>query len=488
MAKTLFQKLTSGLVITGTAVGLNALNAVSPLELLSPTQLGEASPQFAIAQTDVEEETRVRVYRQASPAVVSIETPANTGSGSIVREDGLILTNAHVVAGASTVQVILADGTELTGDVIAFADSGLDLAAVKVHGQSNLPTIPIADPSSVAVGQSAFAIGTPFGQFQNTFTVGIVSRIDRDRGLIQTDAAINPGNSGGPLINSRGELIGVNTSIFTTGDGGNIGLGFAISIDQVQPFLVAIAEGRASTTAQQFPNGAGRPPEQIALNAQPIEGRLDTGSNVLPFDNSYYNTYLFEGQAGQQVIVEMSSQEIDAYLILLDPQGRELSQDDDSGGSTNARIVMRLPEDGTYTLLANSYGPNEAGNYTLRVGEVSPSPATRTNTSPSSILLQEQGTLGRGSLVLPEDGSYYDEYSFQGRSGQRVTITLESNEFDPYLIVFSPDGQLLAQNDDASPSTTNSSISVTLPASGTYVIFANAYDSAGEGRYTLTVR
>lgn len=489
MTKPLFQTLTTGLLVSGTAVGLNVLNVLSPVELLNLTQLGHDQPQMAIAQTDVEEAIRVRVYREASPAVVSIETPDSTGSGSIIREDGLILTNAHVVAGASTVKVILADGTELTGDVIAFADGGLDLAAVKVHGQTNLPTIPIANPNSVEVGQSAFAIGNPFGQFQNTFTVGIVSRIDRDRGLIQTDAAINPGNSGGPLINSKGELIGVNTSIFTTGDGGNIGLGFAISIDQVEPFLVAIAEGRAATTAQQFPNSGGRPPEQIALNSQPVEGQLDNGSSVLPFDNSFYNTYQFEGQAGQQVIIEMVSQDIDAYLILLDPNGRELSQDDDGGGGTNARIIVSLPENGTYTLLANSYGPGEAGLYTLRVGEVGPTaPSRSTATAPTSVLLREQGVLGRGSQVLAEDGSYYDEYSFEGQTGQTVTISLESNEFDPYLIVLTPDGQLLAQNDDANARTTNSQIRVTLPMSGTYTIYANSYDSTGRGQYTLTVQ
>jgi S1-C subfamily serine protease len=486
MTKTLFQKITSGLVVTGTALGFNAVNAISPMEWLSPAHWGQPQSQLAIAQTDVEESIRVRVYRQASPAVVSIETPTSTGSGSIIRADGLILTNAHVVAGSSTVKVVLADGTQLMGDVIAFADSGLDLAAIKVHGQQGLPTIPIADPATVEVGQSAFAIGNPFGQFQNTFTVGIVSRIDRDRGLVQTDAAINPGNSGGPLLNSRGELIGVNTSIYTTGDGGSIGLGFAISMDQVQPFLVAIAEGRAATTAQQSPQSAGRPPREIALNSQPVQGRLGEGSSVLPFDNSYYNTYLFEGQAGQQVIIEMSSREIDAYLILLDPRGRELAQDDDSGGGTDARIIIRLPETGTYTLLANSYAAGEAGTYTLRVGEVSPS--VRSMTESRSILLREQGLLGQNSFVLAEDGSYYNEYRFQGQMGQTITITLESTDFSPYLILFDPQGRVLAQERQAHPANVSSSLTVRLPANGTYVIYANSYDNTGRGQYILTVQ
>ena len=96
----------------------------------------------------------------------------------------------------TTVKVTLADGREVNGEVVAFDAGGLDLAAVQIRGETDLPTIPIAAPHSVRVGQRAFAIGSPFG-FRNTFTTGIVSRIDDERGVIQTDAAINPGNSGG---------------------------------------------------------------------------------------------------------------------------------------------------------------------------------------------------------------------------------------------------------------------------------------------------
>ena len=93
--------------------------------------------------------------------------------------------------------IILSDGRKLVGDVVGFGEEGLDLAVVKIRGQNNLPTIPLARPGSVKVGQQAFAIGNPFGKFQGTFTVGIISHIDLSRGLVQTNAAINPGNSGG---------------------------------------------------------------------------------------------------------------------------------------------------------------------------------------------------------------------------------------------------------------------------------------------------
>lgn len=344
------------------AIGLTGMSALT-LSSLSLLKATTASAQ------DVDEQTNVRVYQRASPAVVSIGVGNITGSGSIISPDGLVLTNAHVVQNIRrNLTVSLADGRRFPADVLAFANNGVDLAVVKIRGASNLPTVRLARPGGVQVGQRAFAIGNPFGRFAGTFTVGIVSRIDRDRGLIQTDAAINPGNSGGPLLNSQGELIGVNTAIFTNSRaGGNIGIGFAIGVDRIQPFLTAVRSGRASrvATRQSRPTGV-REAQQIVLNGRIINDRLGPGDNVLPVDNSFFKVYRFEGSAGQQVVIDMRSQEIDPFLILVAPNGRELAQDDDSGGGKNARIVATLPISGTYFLLANSYQAGESGTYALR--------------------------------------------------------------------------------------------------------------------------
>jgi serine protease Do len=516
----------SGLLTVGAVTSLIALDAIAPVQLLTLTQFGYPNSHAALAQ-DAEDSVNVHVYQTASPAVVSIAADNAVGSGSIISPDGLILTNAHVVSSVRTVKVTLANGQEFQGQVIAYGDPGLDLAAVRIQGQRNLPTVRLASPGTVQVGQRAFAIGNPFGQFQGTLTTGIVSRIDTNRGLIQTDAAINPGNSGGPLLNSQGELIGVNTAIFAPrGSGGNIGIGFAIGVDRVQPFLVAVREGRAATTAQLSIPGITHPPKPIALNSSPLRDQLSRASDVLPADNSYFNAYTFEGRGGQQIIIDMKSTEIDPYLILLSPEGRDLAQDDDSGGGTSARIVATLPSNGRYVVLANSYGAGELGNYDIRVGtsratppgpatppssptpNVSPSlpnrpqqpasPTPNTPNRPSSpipnvpgqrgIILQEEGTLGPGSPVLRSDNSFYREYQFQGQAGQRVTIDLESTEFDPYLILVGPDNQVIEQNDDVGPNNTNAGITVTLPTTGTYRVIANSYDSSGRGRYRLTVR
>ncbi|GAB4160245.1 MAG: hypothetical protein Fur0046_39420 [Cyanobacteria bacterium J069] len=487
MSHFLFRQVTSGLLAFG------ALGSTLLADVLLPntTHLGLSG---AAQAQDLEESVNVRVYRQASPAVVSIQTQSGTGSGSIISADGLILTNAHVVSNSRQVRVILADGRRLDGEVIAFAEGGLDLAAVRVRAQ-NLPTVPLASPGAVEVGQRAFAIGNPFGQFQGTFTTGIVSRLDTNRGLIQTDAAINPGNSGGPLLNSQGEMIGVNSAIFSPrGGSGNTGIGFAISIDRVQPFLVAVREGRAPRTAQQAPQlGGGPNAQRITLNGTALQGELSARSGVLSSDSSFFNAYTFEGRAGQEVTVEMISQDVNAYLILLRPDGSDLAQDNDSAGDRNARLTAVLPETGLYTILANTFEPGETGRYSLSatIGvATAPAPnASPRPTQPSArVLLQVEGSLGPNSLIWQEDNSPYQEYSLNGQAGQTVTITMESIEFDTYLILLDANGRVVGQNDDESTSSTNSQLTVTLPSTGTYRIIANAYDRNGRGRYVLTVR
>ncbi len=438
------------------------------------------------AQAQYDEETSIRVYQQASPAVVAIDAGNSTGSGSIITADGLVLTNAHVVGRARTVTVQLSDGRSFTGDVVGYADDGLDLAAVQLRGASNLPIIALAS-SNAQVGQRAFAIGNPFG-LQGTFTVGIVSRLDQERGFIQTDAAINPGNSGGPLLNSNGQLIGVNTSIFTTGDsGGNIGIGFAIATNQVRPFIASVQNGSASTVASDTQDRTGeRAPVTIAVDGPQVSGQLDNQSYLLG-DNTYFNVYEFSGRAGQRVSIEMASQQIDPYLILVGPDGEDIDQDDDSAGGLNARIDVTLPQSGTYVVLANTYGPGEQGRYSLSVSSLGAGGGSMGgSTAGGSYLLNEQGQLSRGDAQLSDD-SLYDEYWFQGNAGQEVVISMTSSEFDTFLLLLDEAGERLAFNDDAS-GTSNAEIILTLPRTGAYRVIANAHDASGRGNYQLTVR
>jgi len=216
-----------------------------------PTSLLTASaPQHNEHLTE-EESINVRIYRQASPAVANILTKATeydffmdpvpvegAGSGFVIDPRGYILTNFHVVAGAQSIEVILGDKSRSTAKFIG-ADQRNDVALIKIDPKGKqLATLTLGDSSKLQVGQKVLAIGDPFG-FQSTLTTGVVSALGRTvqtgentfiDGAIQTDASINRGNSGGPLIDTHGEVIGINSAIYTP-TGATAGIGFAIPIN-----------------------------------------------------------------------------------------------------------------------------------------------------------------------------------------------------------------------------------------------------------------
>lgn len=170
--------------------------------------------------------------RQGRPQPQEEEQPRGVGSGFILSSDGLIMTNAHVVDGADEVLVTLTDKREFKAKIVG-ADRRTDVAVVKIEA-TGLPAVKIGDVGRLKVGEWVMAIGSPFG-LENTVTAGIVSAKQRDTGdflpFIQTDVAINPGNSGGPLINMRGEVVGINSQIYSR-SGGFMGISFSIPMDE----------------------------------------------------------------------------------------------------------------------------------------------------------------------------------------------------------------------------------------------------------------
>ncbi|MEX1182838.1 MAG: trypsin-like peptidase domain-containing protein [Gemmatimonadota bacterium] len=205
---------------------------------LAATDNSLTTPGAVVTGATTPEETVIEVTRRVAPAVVSITTRFGSGSGVIIRSDGVILTNAHVLSDprggvVETAEVGLANGQTYTGRVLGTAPD-LDIAVVKID-EEGLPAAALANSDELQVGQSAIAIGNPQG-FERTVTTGVVSALNRSLGssgpvgydeLIQTDAAINPGNSGGPLLDSRGRVIGINTAVLRQA----VGLGFAIPIN-----------------------------------------------------------------------------------------------------------------------------------------------------------------------------------------------------------------------------------------------------------------
>jgi serine protease Do len=213
---------------------------------ISTKQVRTAPPVF---QMEVPE-----VFRQQFPDYFKArrQVVGSLGSGVLISPKGYIVTNAHVVNQADEIIVTLADESQLKAELVS-ADPAADLAIIKITGDKPFPAIRLGISSDLMIGETAIAVGNPFG-YQHTVTTGVISAVDRTieagagthyEGLIQTDAPINPGNSGGPLLNIRGELIGINTAIRA----GAQGLGFAIPVDKVRAIMIDLLAVRRAGTA-----------------------------------------------------------------------------------------------------------------------------------------------------------------------------------------------------------------------------------------------
>jgi S1-C subfamily serine protease len=237
----------AGIVSGGlTAVGVSNLMADPVSAPVDTTSQGSTVSDVTIDESSAV----ISAVAKVAPAVVTIQSAVSgggsgSGSGVIYDPNGFILTNRHVVEEATSLNVVLDDGREFAGTVYGI-DPLTDLAIVTIEA-SDLPFAPIGSSAALEPGQLAIAIGNPLGDYENTVTTGVVSGIGRQivasnstqtssdvlRNLIQTDAAINPGNSGGPLVNSAGQVIGVNTAINEDAEG----IGFSIPIDVARPIM-----------------------------------------------------------------------------------------------------------------------------------------------------------------------------------------------------------------------------------------------------------
>ncbi len=246
------------------AVTVVAFGSACSADNSEPLPAADKAPSDYLSFATEDEANSAEIFSAASPSVVYVtssalrrqrfslnvmEIPRGAGSGFVWDAQGLIVTNFHVIAGADRLTVTLQDQTEHPAEVVGVAPER-DLAVLRLTDPPDeLTPLPLGDSSELSVGRKVLAIGNPFG-LDTTLTVGVVSALDREirspsgrqiRGVIQTDAAINPGNSGGPLLNSLGQLVGVNTAIYSP-SGGSAGIGFAIPVNTVRevvPQLIA---------------------------------------------------------------------------------------------------------------------------------------------------------------------------------------------------------------------------------------------------------
>jgi serine protease Do len=315
------------------------------------TAVERVAPSVVTVQTESVERVPADFYEMYNGQSTGERRNAGIGSGFVIRADGVIVTNAHVVEGASKVSVAMRDGTSYPAKVIG-VDETNDLAVIKIDAKG-LVVAPLGTSSDLLVGEWAIAIGNPFGfvlgNSEPSVSVGVVSAVGRNlagRGegggvyvdMIQTDAAINPGNSGGPLINAVGQVIGVNSSIYSP-SGGSVGLGFAIPIDRTkriaedlldhgavrQPWVgVRLQASAAQSAREAATTGAivgkvvpGSPAEKAGVQVGDEIVRAGTHTVRNPFD---WEARLLDLRVGETlpVVLKRGTQSISANLTIAD--------------------------------------------------------------------------------------------------------------------------------------------------------------------------
>ncbi len=330
-----------GGAVAGGIVGYYAAqNAVVAKPITATTVAANPTAQPVVPVTNItlkEDSAIIEAVRKVKPAVVTVVnrmatrrgyfgtySPTASGSGVIIDPQGYIVTNNHVVQNAQSLLVILSDGTKMDARLVG-TDSLADLAVLKVDGA--VPAVAtLGDSSALQPGQAAIAIGSPLGDFRGTVTVGVISALNRQvgtmQGLIQTDAAINNGNSGGPLINSLGQVVGINTLVVRSTNEGNVaeGLGFAIPSNLVREVVSQlISKGRVERS-------------YLGITYQPVDPLSTSGLDL----SVTYGVVVAKVEAGSPA-AKAGLQEGDVILAF---NGQKLDED-----ALTALLVKHKPGD-----------------------------------------------------------------------------------------------------------------------------------------------
>jgi hypothetical protein len=461
--------------------------------------LALAAPGAAAAQ-DV-----VTITRRASPAVVTLHAFNSTGrevslGSGFFLPDGRIATNRHVVEGAT--RMTAQGSNERTLGSAEYAEAVGRTADLAILPRIGAPpaTLPLATRLPEA-GESVVVIGAPEG-LSNTVSTGIVSaiRLIQGRTLVQISAPISHGSSGGPVLNMRGEVIGVSVSVLSEGQN----LNFAVPATELLTLSQARPERIAFTGNLRGPDVSTQNLARLPriTVGQSVTGRLAQSDFVRP-DGSYADSYVYMGRAGERITAALHSTDFDSWLVVDDPRSATWQEhDDDSGGGLDSELTVTLPRDGPYLIVANSVAPQATGSYSITLRS-----AGREVADPGSGGSGRRGTVtDLGRLQLPriaagqtvngqlstsdflrtDDNTYADGYLYAGRAGERVTVTMRSGSFDAWLVFDDPNGPIRETDDDGAGGN-DAQLTVTLPHDGNYLIVANSV-ARSSGAYTLTVR
>jgi S1-C subfamily serine protease len=471
--------------------------------------LALAAPPAAAQQTDV-----VGITRRANPAVITLNTynaaGRKTGLGSgFFLPDGRIATNRHVVERSARVEAVTQDERVLGSATYAEAVGGATADLAILPRIANPPaTLPLA-AGLPEPGETVIVIGAPEG-LSNTVSTGIVSAIRRIQGktLVQISAPISSGSSGGPVLNARGEVIGVSVSVLTEGQN----LNFAVPVTELSR-LAQGPRGRISLSddlrggRRGAGGGSGTDISDLDRGTLPritlgqtISGRLTSTDATLP-DGSYADAFVYQGRAGERITVTLRSSDFDAFAVVDEPDGPLRESDDDGAGDLDSELTVTLPRAGTYFIVANSVASGATGAYTLSLrgggqgvagSGAQPGTGGRTSTGAEFDLGRATpirvGQSVSGTLSITDtrrgDGSYADSYVYDGRAGERITVAMRADGFRPWIVVDEPNGPFRQHGSGDG----RGRLTVTLPRTTRYVILANAVDAGAVGSYTLALQ
>jgi serine protease Do len=436
-----------------------------------------------------------------------------SGTGFFVTE-GYVLTAAHVLVGASGCSVELADGQKLRCSVAA-SDTGKDVVMLMVPGTPPA-TLRWGSSETARDGDEVTVISNPLGDLPGTISKGIVSasRVVDGTKLLQISAAISHGSSGAPVLNARGQVIGIVRSTIERGQA----LNFATATDAVRnlnndPTAVAEAQSvlapkGADATAGNAPSGRSGSVvsaqfPQISVG-QTVTGTL-TSADSLFVDTTYYKIYQFTAPAGRPITINLSSDDFDPMLIIRGGALPASIINDDGGPGCASRVSQAFPGRGPYRILVNTTVTprRQTGRFTLSLTDgsqpVQPQDThdcqvTAAAAAPSAahtitVGQTQQGSLTADDVVMRRDSTYVQAWTIQGRAGQTVTIDVESDDFDAYVFLRGPGiPEDQALQDDDSGGNCNARLTASFPQAGEYEIVVNSAGAKyATGTFALSV-
>ena len=243
-------------------------------------------------------------------------------------------------------------------------------------------------------------------------------------------------------------------------------MNFAIDLTRIQALLQTTQQGLSPTLGRYVKMTSGQSSE-LVIDRPAITGRLQTGDHQVCNDNSPANLYTFKGTANQSIVLSMQGQSVKPYMVLLGPDGKKIGNTSANNGQSIARFYTRLPLNGTYTLIANTQGANQFGAYQLQA--VTP-------------MLFRKGELGSGDRLLP-DGSPYQRYDFSGKAGQSITLSINSTQFEPFIVIADNKDKIVWKGHLES----GKGLNVSLPNDGQYQILVSTMKPNEGGPYSIAI-